>query len=172
MTDQATQMDSCAAMSEPVEAHRKLEPFVGTFKAEVTIWMGPGEPMVSTGTMTNTWELGGRFLHQSYAGDPDDGPFPDFQGRGYWGYNTGTNQYEGFWIDSAGTMMQHDAGSVDAGGNVWTMTGSMYNPQVNGQMTKKSVITLRDRDHHSMEMFMTGPDGKECKVMEIQYTRA
>ncbi len=27
----------------------RLEPFVGTFKAVVKLWMGPGEPMVSTG---------------------------------------------------------------------------------------------------------------------------
>jgi hypothetical protein len=39
-------------------------------------------------------------------------------------------------------------------------------------MKKRSVITLKDKDHHSMEMFFTGPDGKETKNMEIQYVRA
>ena len=43
------------------DEHHQL---VGTFKAVVKIWMGPGEPMVSTGVITNTMELGGRFLQQ------------------------------------------------------------------------------------------------------------
>ena len=52
--------------------------------------MGPGDPMVTTGVMENTLALGGRFLRQDYTGDPSDGPFSNFEGRGYWGYNTVT----------------------------------------------------------------------------------
>ena len=57
--------DPMAAMQEmaaPSADHERLTPFLGTFKAEVRIWMGPGDPMVSTGSMTNTWALGGRLL--------------------------------------------------------------------------------------------------------------
>jgi len=93
------------AMAATTEAHEKLKPFVGTFKAEVTIWMGPGEPMSSTGVMVNELDLGGRFLRETYTGDPSDGPVPAFEGRGYWGFNTATQQYEGFWIDTASTIM-------------------------------------------------------------------
>jgi hypothetical protein len=35
----------------------------------------------------------------------------------------------------------------------------------------KEVMTLVDADHHNFEMWMTGPDGKMMKTMEIQYTR-
>ena len=48
MTEQAAQ-ETCAGMGATTDGHRKLEPFVGTFKAEVKMWMGPGDPMVSTG---------------------------------------------------------------------------------------------------------------------------
>ena len=155
--------EACVEMPGPDEHHERLEPFVGTFKAVVKLWMGPGEPMVSTGVMTSTMELGGRFLHQHYEGDPaPDAPFPDFQGRGYWGYNHNIKKYEGFWIDTASTMMQNESGEVDASGKVWTMLSTQ----------KKSVITLTDRDHHSMEMYFNGPDGSEMKGMEIKYTRA
>ena len=37
--------------------------------------------------MTNTMELDGRFLVLDYIGDPSEGPFPSFKGRGFWGYN-------------------------------------------------------------------------------------
>ena len=166
MTDQQqaqAETDGCMGMPGPDEHHTRLEPFVGTFKAVVKLWMGPGEPMVSTGVMTSTMELGGRFLHQHYEGDPaPDAPFPDFQGRGYWGYNHTTKKYEGFWIDTASTMMQNESGDVDASGKVWTMRSTQ----------KKSVITLTDRDHHSMEMFFKDSDGNEIKGMEIKYIRA
>ena len=173
MTKQAT--EPCAVdfaeMGAPTDAHKRLEPFVGTFRAEVRMWMGPGDPMVSTGTMTNAMDLGGRFLHQNYVGDPCEGPFPNFEGRGYWGFNKTTSKYEGFWIDTASTVMQTEAGKADASGKKWTMIGAMTCP-TGQEMKKRSVIKLIDRDHHSMEMFFTGADGKETKSMEIKYERA
>ena len=72
-----------AALAAPTEEHTKLQAFVGTFAAEVKIWMGPGEPVVTTGVMTNSMDLGGRFLRQTYQGDAAEGPFPSFAGRGY-----------------------------------------------------------------------------------------
>jgi len=172
MPEQATEHEACGEMNAVVDAHKKLEPFVGTFKAEVRMWMGPGDPMVSTGRMTNTVDLGGRFLRQDYKGDPTDGPFPNFEGRGFWGYNTVTNAYEGFWIDNACTCMQHETGDVDASGKVWTMIGHTANPPTGQPMRKKSVITLDGNDAHHMEMFFEGPDGNDHKAMEITYRRA
>jgi hypothetical protein len=46
----------------------------------------------------------------------------------------------------------------------------MVDPE-GGTMAKRSVITLRDDDHHSIESFFTR-QGREFKAMEIQYTRA
>jgi hypothetical protein len=160
-----------AAMGATTAEHDHLAAFAGTFRAEVSMWMGPGEPMVSTGTMVNEADLGGRFLKQTYTGDPSEGPFPEFEGRGYWGYNTVSKRYEGFWIDSASTMMQIEHGRVDESGKVWTMTGEMPNPATGGTMTKRSVITLEDEDNHRMEMFFDTGEGEQ-KSMEIRYTRA
>ena len=129
-----------------------------------------GEPMVSTGVMVNTLDLGGRFLRQEYKGDPSDGPFPNFEGRGYLGFNTVTEQYEGFWIDSASTSMQHETGTLDASGKTWNMAGTMTDPQTQQPMQKRSVTTVQDQDHHSMEMFFTSAEGPQAKAMEIHYT--
>lgn len=160
-----------AAMAATTEDHRRLDAFVGTFKGEVKMWMGPGDSTVSTGTMTNTFDLGGRFLHQAFTGDPSsDGPLSSFEGRGYWGYNKATKQYEGFWIDSASTIMQTETGSVDASGKVWTMVGETTGPDGN-LIRKRSVITLQDDDHHLLEMYFGCPDGSESKAMEIRYER-
>lgn len=154
----------------PGEHHKKLEPFVGTFRAEVKLWMGPGEPLVHTGTMTNSWAMDGRFLQQTYQGDATDGPFPDFKGQGYWGYNDGSSQYEGFWIDTASNVMMSEQGTLE--GSTWTMRGDFADPCDGNTMAKRTVIELQDDDHHSMTQYMTMPDGKEFKSMEITYVRA
>ncbi len=169
MPDETKQTDF-AAMSAPTANHERLTPFVGKFRAEVKIWMGPGDPNVSTGTMTNTFALGGRFLRQEYKGDPNDGPFPSFEGHGYWGFNKATGKYEGFWIDNASTIMQVDAGDVDDSGKRWEMKGEMVGP-TGDPFVKRSVITLDDEDHHSIEMFFIHGD-QESKAMEIRYTRS
>jgi hypothetical protein len=44
------------------------------------------------------------------------------------------------------------------------MTGKM----MKHRMVEKEV----DANHHVMEMYTTGDDGKEMKVMEVSYTRA
>ena len=167
--------DPMAAMQEmaaPGPDHERLRPFLGTFKATVSIWMGPGDPMVSTGSMTNSLALGGRFIRHEYKGSPspDPTPFPEFEGQGFWGFNKNTQEYEGVWIDTASTIMQHESGTVDESGKVWTMTGEIVGPD--GEASTKGLSTaLIDDDHHSLEMFFS-KDGQEFKGMEIQYARA
>lgn len=171
MSEHCTPEDM-AKMAATTDQHKMLEKFVGTWKSEVKMWMGPGDPMVSTGKMVNTMDLGGRYLRHEYTGDPNDGPFPNFEGRGFWGYNTMINKWEGLWIDNASTMMQKEVGDLDAGGRVWSMFKEFPNPAGGPPTKMKSVITHIDDDHHSMEMFTIMEDGKEMKNMEIQYARA
>ena len=167
MSESKTEMTMPAP---PGAEHKRLEPFTGRFRAEVKIWMGPGDPMVSTGLMTNTFDLDGRFLRHDYKGDPNDGPFPSFEGRGFWGYNDVSKKYEGVWVDNASNVMQVDTGAVDEAGKVWTMQGEIPCPQTGKMMTKRTIITLADNDHHKMEMFFL-TDGQEMKGMEISYER-
>ena len=151
--------------------HQLFEPFVGVFGAEVKIWMGAAEPHVSQGTMTNTFVLDDRYLHQQYVGEEMDGPFNRFEGQGFWGFDPALQRYQGFWIDNASSQMQHETGSVDEAGGVWTMVGEFTNPHNNEVITKRSVITLIDRDQNKMESFVTAEDGSEHKTMEIYYRR-
>ena len=154
----------------PGPEHEQLGAFVGTFRSRVKLWMGPGDPVLSSGTMVNTSDLGGLFVRQEYTGDRGEGPFPAFEGRGFWGYNQVTRAYEAVWIDNAGTMIQYESGTVDASGTVWTMSGTVPHPRTGKAMTKRSVITLVDPDHHQLEMWFDTGDN-EVKAMEIDYTR-
>ncbi len=167
----ATQTEQQFALPTPGEHHEKMKPFEGTFKSEVKMWMGSGDPMISTGVIKNTWQVDGLYLHHDYQGDAVEGPFPSFCGQGYWGYNTTSHKYEGFWIDNASTTMQMETGDVDASGKVWTMFSEVTCPSTGQHMKKRSVVELIDDDHHKMETYFTGDDGNEMKAMEINYAR-
>jgi hypothetical protein len=167
---EATQEQQCT-MPTPGAEHERLEPFTGKFKAEVKMWMGPGDPHVSMGTMNNSRVLGGLYLAQDYVGDAADPAFPGFLGKGFWGFNPVTRKYEGFWIDNASSIMQLENGDVDASGKVWTMHSEVPCPPNGDLFKKRSVITLIDEDHHRIEMYFTGQDGNEMKCMEISYQR-
>lgn len=158
-------------MPTPGAEHDLLKPFVGRFRTTVKLYMGPGDPMVQHGTMLNSFQLGGLYLHQDYTGDPTPGPFPSFLGRGYWGYNPYSKVYEGFWIDNASSVMQVESGSVDQSGKVWTMVSRLTHPGSGKPMVKKSEIRLIDGDHHSMVTTMTIEGGPEIRTMEIEYAR-
>ena len=65
------------------------------------------------------------------APSPEPAPFPDFEGRGFWGYNKNPRQYEGFWIDTASTIMQTEFGEVDESG------GSGFEDRVGGGVPQR-----------------------------------
>ena len=39
-------------------------------------------------------------------------------------------------------------------------------------MPAKEKIVVKDKDHHTMEMWMPAPDGKMFLSMQIEYSRA
>ncbi|MFG0273935.1 MAG: hypothetical protein ACF8QF_02645, partial [Phycisphaerales bacterium] len=60
--DMAEMMAMMAEMGAPDAHHKAMEPMVGTFQADGTFYMGPTAEQWS-GTASNSWKLGGRFLH-------------------------------------------------------------------------------------------------------------
>lgn len=167
-----SELSEAAQKMKPRTAqHDLLSPFEGTFSTVVKLWMGPGEPMISTGSMVNDWVLGGCYLRQTFMGDPFEGAQEAFEGTGFWGYDPTLGVYQGFWVDNASTIMQLETGTVDETGKVWTMTGSMPNPGTGELMKKRSVITLQDHDHHLVESFFSESADSEFKAMELRYTR-
>jgi hypothetical protein len=168
MSDQTA---DCPHMAPPGIEHELFKQFVGTWKGKVQIWMGPGDPVESTGTMVNEMDLDGRFLKQTYTGDANDGPFPNFAGRGFFGFNNTTGKFEGFWIDTASNQMATEFGDYDEATKTWTMLGEM---NMGGGKTcgKRSVFTVLNENEQTLEMFFDMPGAGESKGMHIHYTRA
>lgn len=166
--DDKAMMEAMHKAGTPGEAHKKLEPFVGTFDTKVTMWMKPGAPpQESTGTSEARWIMGNRYVEERFEGQFMGQPF---SGLGYSGYDNVKKEYFGTWMDTMSTGMMTQTGKADAG-NSMSYTGSMADPMTGKVQTYNTKVTVTDNDHHTMEMWGPGPDGKNMKMMEIVYTR-
>lgn len=171
--------ETFAAIAGITEEHQRIAALVGTYKVLVKFWMGPGDPVSSTGTMHNELVLGGRFLRQVFSGDPMPGSeglppeaVPTFAGEGYIGYNTVDKRYESVWVDNASTLVQVESGQIDEAGRELNFYSTLTNPQSGGPMEKRSIITLIDEDRYRMEIWFRDPDGPEIKAMEMEFVKA
>jgi hypothetical protein len=162
-------MDMMMKAGTPGDAHKKLDGLVGTWDTKVQFWMMPGtDPMMSGGMSTNQWVMGGRYLEQRYKGDMAG---MAFEGVGYTGYDNVKKQYWGTWMDNMSTGVMTSTGSVSADGKSWDFSATMSDPMTGKDSTSKEKVTVIDADHHTMEMWAAGPDGKMFKNMEINYSR-
>ena len=156
--------------AEPGPFHAHLQPLAGRWKQTVKWWMAPDAPPdVSTGTCEYKWIMGKRFLMQEVKGDLEDQPF---EGMGLMGYDTFKKKYTGTWVDTMSTAIMSSLGTCDDSGKVFTMIGQ-HDDVFTGRANQKfrSVIRIINNDTHIDEMYMSGPDGKEYKALEITYTR-
>ena len=161
-------MEAMMKAGMPGDAHKKLDVFVGTWDTKITMWMMPGaDPMSHNGSSTNRWIMGGRYLEQSFKGSMMGMPF---DGLGYTGYDNVKKQYWGTWMDSMSTGMMTSTGS-SADGKLFRFDATMADPMTGKDAAIEETITIVDADHHTLEMWAPGPDGKKFKTMEIQYSR-
>ena len=166
---QEEMMKAWMAVATPGEAHKKLEPTVGSFTTKTKFWMEPGKPAEeSDGTSETKWALGGRFVEQHVEGTAMGQPF---SGVGYTGYDNYKKRYVGTWMDNMGTMIMNSIGTADASGKKFTFSSTIDDVMLKKSVKVKSVLTIKDNDHHVFEMWSPGPDGKAYKSLEVAYTR-
>jgi hypothetical protein len=161
-------MEAMMKAATPGDMHKKMSVMIGTFDAKVTMYTPGQPPAESTATSESAWVLGGRFVEEKVSGTFMGMPFT---GIGYTGYDNVKQEYIGTWMDNFGTQMMVSTGKASADGKTWDFTSSMSNPMTGKSDTVKEKVTVVDDDHHVMEMWGPGPDGKMYKMMEITYTR-
>lgn len=155
-------------MPKPGPDQEVLSRDVGTWDASVKMSMPGAEAMVSKGTEVSTMGCGGMCLITDYSGEMMPGVA--FKGHGLTAYDAAKKKYVGSWSDSMAAGLQVSEGTYDPATK--STTSMMEGPGMNGETVKtKSVSTYIDADHHTMTMFMTGPDGKDVETMKITYTR-
>jgi hypothetical protein len=94
-----------------------------------------------------------------------------FRGIGFTGYDNIKQKYVGSWMDNMSTSMMVSTGTGDASGKSYEFNSTMDDPMTGKTSAVKEKVTVVDEDHHTMEMWGSGRDGKTYKMMEIAYTR-
>jgi uncharacterized protein DUF1579 len=162
-------MDAMMKAGSPGEQHKQLARMAGKWDTTVKMYQAPGAPpQISTGVSENKLVLGGRWVQETFNGTFMGMPF---SGIGYTGYDNIKKQYVGTWMDTMSTSVMQSAGTADASGKNFEFSATMDDPVTGKAVTTKSTMTVTDENHHTMEMWMPGPDGKMFKMMEINYTR-
>jgi hypothetical protein len=156
-------------LATPGAAHKLLDPKVGKWNLKVISQM-PGQPASeSTATSEIKWIFDGRYMEETVQGKFGEMPF---HGRGITGYDNLKKKYFSTWIDSFGTGIMVTEGTYDAGTKTFSFAGDMPDLMAGKYSKGRIVCKTVDNDHWTMQMFQTGPDGKEAMSMEIHYTRA
>ena len=151
----------------PGPMHEMLASRVGTWKAEVKMWMDPSQPP-STSEATTVCEamLGGRYFKSTHTGMMMGMPFEGFEISGY---DNVKKEFFNVWIDNMGTGIMVSTGTYDEATRTLTFTGKMTEP-MGTEMSVREVITAPDKDHSTFEMYMD-MGGQEVKNLEINSTR-
>ena len=148
----------------------------GTWQGKCKMWMDPSAPPEESAcTTTITPAMDGRFVHNQTRGSMTgmDGKPMNFEGFGVIGYNNTSGKFETNWSDSMGTMQLNYVGTLSSDKTTLTSTTHFYCP------VQKKNTWMRNVEKHtgpnSMTLTMYSPrmmDGKEAKIMEIEYTRS
>jgi hypothetical protein len=142
----------------------------GKYNVLVKYWMMPGAPeQQSKGVAEFQVVLGGHFLQQKFAGEMEGQPY---EGLGLEGYDPVKKQYQSVWLDSMTNQMMYSTGTASEDGKVITYTSTM-DDVLTGRKNVPIKMVLRkiSDDKAVFEMYVTLPDGKEFKTMEMEYTR-
>ena len=166
--DMQAVMDTYTKLATPGQPHKQLASMAGSWNTKTKSWMEPDKPpMEESGTCEQKMVLDGRFLQAECTGNMMG---QSFTGVGVTGYDNHTKKYVSTWMDSMGTALYFMEGTGSADGKTITQKGH-YDDPIEGSMKLRSVTKMVDNNTEIFEMYGTGKNGKERKMMEISYTR-
>ena len=156
------------AAPKPTSHHLALLRQVGTWDAEVRVFMAPGKPpAVSKGVQVNKLVPGGLWLTSEFKSDMAGMPF---EGRGIFGYDTAAGKHVGTWVDSMVTGLALPVGSCKDDCRETTLT--FDGPGMDGKtVTYREVTVEKGPDATLMTMYIKDKDGAFVRNLEIAYTR-
>jgi len=160
-------LHSIARSAAPDEHHKLLEPLVGKWNTQAKQWLGDPKPETSTGHSETKWILGGRFVEEMYDSDIFGKPF---QRQGVMGFDTRTKKYVATSVDTWGTWITVEEGSIDSTGKILTLTAQDYDSATGKTRPIKFIYNIDTNDHHVMRVYET-IQGKETLTVEVDYKK-
>ena len=151
------------AMPTPGPQHEHLKQAAGTWDAVVEMEGMPPSKGVSVMKITKN----GFWLVDDFKGDFGG---MAFEGQGTTGYDPIKGKFVATWIDNMSPALMVMEGSFDEKTKTLNMTGDGYDMQGNKVKVRESILH-QTSDLTVFQMFQTGADGKEARLMKITYTR-
>ena len=165
----AAQMEMMEKLSQPGKYHELLEDFVGTWSANVTMWMEPNAPpIVSKGQATFKLIFDGRFLYGDFLGEFMGTPF---KGINIMGYDNGKKEFFSIWIDNSTTGLLSSTGRYDEDTKKYHFLAEMFDPVSGQTMELREEAYFASKDEYISVTYAKPKDGEEFKNMEMKYTR-
>jgi hypothetical protein len=164
--DKPADMDAWMRESAAGENHKRLEPLVGEWN--LAIKFSDEQGAQTQGKAEFRWVMGGRFLVETVKAEIGGQPF---EWMGWHGYDNHKKKYVSVWIDNFGTGIDTLEGAFDESKSMLVYRGERDDPATGGKTGVKWVITIKSKDRFTVEMFESGGNGLETKVMEMVGTR-
>ncbi len=147
----------------PGPMHQWMAKQVGTWEAEMSSWMGPGDPVKSKATETVSMIMNGLYQSSTYSSVMMGMPFT---GQGTLGYDNAKKIFVLTWIDSFGSGIIFMTGTYNEKTKSLELKGKQTDPITGKDSDIRQVNVYHDDDSYTSTMYGTGPDGKETKFME------
>jgi Protein of unknown function (DUF1579) len=151
----------------PGTVHKRLGDLAGTWDVSTRYIIGDKE-REGKATCEAKMILGGRFLQQDYSSSFQGEPFHVLQ---LWGYDNIKKKSIEIMMDTMGTGVLHNEGTVSDDGKVITNSGESRDPQTGKPYKLRTVTTIVDDDNFVIEWFGTEDGGKEAKVVTLTHKR-
>jgi len=153
----------------PGPHHKHFAEMAGTWKAECTMWMAPGaEPMKADLKATCESVYDGRYGVERIEGVMMGMPF---MGTSINGFDNLKGKHTMVWFDNMSTGTVYSEGECSENCTVETYVYTQKDAMTGKDLKIKMVSRIVDKDHHVLDSYMIGEDGKEFKQMEIKYSR-
>jgi hypothetical protein len=151
----------------PGPVHRRLDDLVGNWDVAVQYKFGD-KMQDGKANCEAKWILDGKFLQQDYNSR--------FQGKRFHvlqllGYDNARKKTIEIMLDNLSTGLLHNEGSISDDGKVITNAGERRDSTAGKPYKLRTVTTIIDHDHFTLEWFRTDEGAKEERVVCMTHTR-
>jgi uncharacterized protein DUF1579 len=170
MSEMAAAMAKARRYTQPSEAHKTLERFLGKWTTESRIFMAGKPTPAEKGTSEFSWLMPGRWLKHESNGTIMGQPMKTFLVLGYDNFKM---SYVSSQVTSLDTAMTHAEGDMDPGGKALLMYGTLdeYTTGEHDKMVRY-VWRFPSADRMILEVHDLPIGENNTKVIEVVFTRA
>jgi hypothetical protein len=178
-TPAALAMPQFAQRGLPGPAHKALQPLIGSWQVEKTLYIAGATPQkpITTKEMTchREWVADGRFVRDETEGQINGNPYWRL---GLLGYSVMDERYEWITIDRTNSMMMIYQGKPRSGyeqpitlTGVFTDQGLISESTTGKRIGQRTVIRIENIDRHVLELYFKVPGQPEFLADRSIYTR-